>query len=143
MNKSLLSLCLSAAAALVAYGPGQALAQTGNFTLELNNSRDLGSSCQLTFVATNNTGVSLTRLSYVMAMRDPNGDIFEEFVEFEFGEMPVGQSRVVLFQLDEACGDVAGLLVNEASACESDDGAHDFCRSALIATSRDRIALGT
>lgn len=115
---------------------GAAQAQTGNFELELNAAVDAGDGCQLTFVASNNTGVALTKASYEVAVFDTDGLVSSLFV-FEFGALPMNKTRVVLFAVPELkCDKIARLLVNRQDECESADGAQEICMKALNTSSR-------
>lgn len=115
---------------------GAAEAQTGNFELELNAAVGAGGGCQLTFVASNNTGVALTKTSYEVAVFDTEGLVSSLFV-FEFGELPMNKTRVVLFALPElSCEKISRLLVNRQDECESADGPQDICMKALNTSSR-------
>ena len=119
----------------MAFG-GAAFAQTGNFELELNAAVDADTGCQLTFVASNNTGVALTKASYEVAVFDADGLVSSLFV-FEFGQLPENKTRVVLFSLpDLTCGKISRLLVNRQDECESAEGAQDICMKALNTSSR-------
>lgn len=122
-------LCL----ALVAH---PAFAQSGNFELELNSSADVPDACRLTFVATNNTGVALTKTGYEVAAFDTAG-VVASLLVLEFGELPLNKTRVVQFDLPAfKCADLSRLLVNGQDSCESADGAHDVCIRQLSASSR-------
>ncbi len=115
---------------------GSAFAQTGNFELELNAAVDAGDGCQLTFVASNNTGVALSKASYEVAVFDSDGLVSSLFV-FEFGELPMNKTRVVLFSLPEQkCEKISRLLVNRQDECDSADGPQDICMKALNTSSR-------
>lgn len=117
-------------------GAGPLYAQTGNFELELNAAVDAGEGCQLTFVASNNTGVALTKTSYEVAVFDSEGLVSSLFV-FEFGELPMNKTRVVLFSLpDLKCEKISRMLVNRQDECESADGPQDICMKALNTSSR-------
>jgi hypothetical protein len=111
-------------------------AQTGNFELELNAAVDAPDGCQMTFVASNNTGLALTKASYEVAVFDGEGLVSSLFV-FEFGELPMNKTRVVVFALPEVkCEAVSRMLVNRQDECESSDGPQDICMKALNANSR-------
>ena len=113
-----------------------AAAQTGNFELELNAAVDMADACQLTFVASNNTGLALTKASYEVAVFDSDGLVSSLFV-FEFGELPMNKTRVVLFALPElTCNKVSRLLVNRQDECQSAEGPQDICMKALNTSSR-------
>ncbi len=113
-----------------------AQAQSGNFELELNTSADAPEGCQLTFVATNNTDVALTKASFEVAVFNGDGLATSLFV-FEFGELPLNKTRVVVFSMPAVnCPDVSRLLVNRQDECESEKGAEQICMKALNASSR-------
>jgi len=117
-------------------------AQTGNFVLELNNAADVEGSCRLTYVATNNTGVALTKTSYEVAIFDSESRVSNLLV-LEFGQLPIAKTKVVQFDLkDTSCSDISRIVVNNLAECESADGAQDFCLSALITSSRTEIEFG-
>jgi len=113
-------------------------AQSGNFELELNTSVDAPDGCQLTFVATNNTDVALTKASFEVAVFNAEGLASSLFV-FEFGELPLNKTRVVVFSIPAVnCPDVSRLLVNRQDECESEKGAEQVCMKSLNASSRVR-----
>lgn len=113
-----------------------ASAQTGNFEIELNTSEDVAEACRLTFVATNNTGVALTKTAYEVAVFNAEG-VMSQLVVLEFGELPLGKTRVLQFDLPaQKCEGLSRLLVNGQDACESAEGKHDICMKALSASSR-------
>ena len=117
-------------------------AQSGNFVLELNNAAEADDSCRLTYVATNNTGVSLTKTSYEVAIFDAEGRVSNLLV-LEFGQLPIAKTKVVQFDLKGSpCAQISRIVVNNLAECESGDGTHDFCLSALITSSRTDIEFG-
>lgn len=120
----------------LAFAAAPAFAQTGNFELELNTSADVDGACRLTFVATNNTGKSLTKADYEVAVFDGSGAVSQILV-LEFGELPLSKTRVVQFDLPQTkCEDLSRILVNTADACESTGGPLDVCMKDLSASSR-------
>lgn len=130
----LLACGLALAGTLVCTSVAQA--QTGNFELELNTSVDAPDGCQLTFVATNNTDVALTKASFEVAVFNAEGLASSLFV-FEFGELPLNKTRVVVFSMPSVnCPDVSRLLVNRQDECESEKGAEQVCMKSLNASSR-------
>ncbi|GAB1478902.1 hypothetical protein MASR2M74_14580 [Paracoccaceae bacterium] len=120
----------------LAFAAAPTFAQTGNFELELNTSADVEGACRLTFVATNNTGKSLTKADYEVAVFNASGAVSQILV-LEFGELPLSKTRVVQFDLPQTkCEDLSRILVNTADACESGDGPLDVCMKDLSASSR-------
>lgn len=116
--------------------PGPTIAQTGNFELELNTAEELPEGCRLTFVATNNTEIALTKTSYEVAAFNAEGTVTALLV-LEFGELPQNKTRVVQFDLPKiACASLSRLLVNDQESCESAAGAQNICIKSLSASSR-------
>jgi len=117
-------------------------AQSGNFVLELNNASEADDSCRLTYVATNNTGVALTKTSYEVAIFDSEGRVANLLV-LEFGQLPIAKTKVVQFDLKGSpCSGISRIVVNNLAECESADGTHDFCLTSLITSSRTDIEFG-
>jgi hypothetical protein len=125
------ALCLTAV--LVA---GPALAQSGNFEIELNSATDVEGACRLTFVATNNTNTALTEAAYEVAAFDAAG-VVSQLLVLEFGALPTAKTRVVQFDLPGAkCATISRLLVNGQDTCQAADGPKDICLKTLSASSR-------
>lgn len=138
MTSTLAVAALSAASVM----SGAALAQSGNFALELNNASDTTNGCRLTYVATNNTGTALTETSYEVAIFDGDGRVSRLLV-LEFGALPLGKTKVVQFDLaEQACTDISRIIVNNIADCKSAEGDHDFCITGLVTNSRNDIQFG-
>lgn len=141
MTKKLSALALSAATALTLSAPG-AFAQDGTFGLELNNARDVESSCRLTYVATNNTGSELEETSYEVAVFDAQGGVSRLLI-LEFGRLQKGKTKVVQFDLSgESCANISRLLVNNVDKCVTSDGTQPDCMGGLVTSSRSDIDFG-
>ena len=124
-----LSLGLCATSPLIAQ-------TTGSFEIELNRAEDVDGSCRLTFVATNTTATALTKSAYEVAVFNTEG-VMSQLVVLEFGELPLGKTRVLQFDMPSLkCADMSRLLVNGQDSCESAEGAQDICLKSLSATSR-------
>ena len=113
-----------------------AAAQSGNFDLELNTFSDVAEGCRLTFVATNSTGIALTKTSYQVAAFDAAGAVSALMV-LEFGALPLSKTKVLQFDVPAIkCEAITRLLVNDQDSCESATGTHDVCIKSLSASSR-------
>lgn len=142
ITKTILNATATIAATGILALANPAFAQSGNFALELNTATDIGDGCQLTYVATNNTGIALIETAYQVALFDENSLVSGTLV-LEFGALPVGKTKVVQFNLaGKKCATISRILINDVSACKSADGDHDFCMSGLITNSRGDIQLG-
>ncbi|MBL4929594.1 hypothetical protein JI744_15925 [Tabrizicola sp. KVB23] len=115
---------------------GSALAQSGNFEIELNSAADVEGACRLTFVATNNTNTALTEAAYEVAAFDAAG-VVSQLLVLEFGALPTAKTRVVQFDLPGTkCAAISRLLVNGQNTCQAADGPKDICLKSLSASSR-------
>lgn len=124
------------AALILSAAPPPALAEGGNFELELNTATAVEAACRLTFVATNNTGTALTKTAFEVAAFNAEG-VVSQILVLEFGEMPLAKTRVVQFDLpDTKCEALSRLLVNAQDSCEAADGPQDICLKSLSASSR-------
>ena len=119
-----------------------ALAQDRQLFLELNNMQTDGDVCRVSFVATNNMGVSLEAVSFEVVVFDQD-QLVDRILLLEFGELPIGKTRVVQFDLDSAsCDQFSRLLINDAARCEGSQLEPRDCVEALQASSRQPVTFG-
>lgn len=138
-----------ACAGLTALAAGPAAAQdTGAepvFRLELNAATDTtAGSCRLTYVATNQSDMALSRTAYEVAIFDVDG-VVTRLLVLEFGQLSEGKTKVLQFDLaDTQCASISRIVVNDVAGCtQAADGAEtDFCMSGLAAGSRTAIQFG-
>jgi hypothetical protein len=134
-----------AIAAPMAIVPGQAQesqAPAGSLSLELNNARETGGSCRLTYVAKNETDVPLEKTSYEIVVFDSDERV-SQFLILEFGSLPAGKTKVVEFDFpNRGCAQISRILVNEVSECLSASGETSVCMDALRTSTRTEIAFG-
>lgn len=146
-----LARCLSTVAA-VAFGigvisPSFAQDQQGeqeqrSFSLELNNARDVSGGCRLVYIALNGTEVALDKTSYEVVVFDGDGRV-SQFLILEFGQLPVGKTKVVQFDLaEQPCGTISRLLINDVAECTSDGQPVTICMDALETRTRTEIGFG-
>lgn len=141
MLKKLSAMALAAVTASACL-TAPAIAQSGNFGLELNNARAVGDGCRLTYVATNNTGVALSKTSYEVAVFDQEG-VVSRLLILEFGQLQNGKTKVVQFDLaDKPCETISRLLVNSVAECTAADGSAPNCMDGLVTSSRGEIQFG-
>ncbi|MBM7068846.1 hypothetical protein IU397_14755 [Actibacterium sp. 188UL27-1] len=141
MLRTLSSLALGGITA-AALSMAPVYAQGGNFALDLNNARDVGAGCRLTYVATNNTGVALEKTSYEVAVFDQEG-VVSRLLILEFGQLQDGKTKVVQFDLaEQPCADISRLLVNSVAECTASDGTTPNCMDGLVTSSRGDIQFG-
>lgn len=138
-------LALGAAAAMLI-----APVQTGStqeqpdksFLLELNNARDANGGCRLVYIAENGTGVALDKTSYEVVVFDADQKVFQ-FLILEFGQLPVGKTKVVQFDLpNQPCSQISRLLINDVAECTSGGKTVTVCMDALKTNTRTKIGFG-
>ena len=137
------NLCTLAGAVLAAaLASGAASAQEGVFSLELNNARDVNNGCRLVYIAQNGTGVPLDNTSYEVVVFDAEG-VVSQFLILEFGDLPIGKTKVVQFDLPEQpCGEISRLLINDVAECTSNGQAVDVCMEGLRTNTRADVGFG-
>lgn len=119
----------------------------GRITLELNNVADAeGGACRMTFVAANHSGEGFDRTGWQVGVFDAQG-IVRSILVLEFGELPDGKTKIVLFDLPgRGCADISRVVVNDVAHCRPQGGAADVqspvCLDALTTRSRATIEFG-
>lgn len=117
----------------------------GGMVLELNSAEDSASGgCQLTMVATNETGQALARAAWQVAVFDRDG-VVRALPILDFGALTAGKTRVALFDLPgRSCPEIARIVVNDVADCRLADGADapDLCLNRLSARTLGTIAFG-
>ncbi len=124
--------------------PDADISEPAPFRLELNNAATLeGPACQLTYVATNGTDADLSQAAYQVGFFDAEG-IVRSILVLEFGALPPGRTRIVLFNLpNQTCENLSRIVVNDVAQCTLADGGNsDVCLSALETASRTDIQFG-
>lgn len=117
-------------------------AQESNFSLELNNSRDVNGGCRLVYIAVNGTGVALDKTSYEVVVFD-NDERVTQFLILEFGQLPAGKTKVMQFDLPEQpCAQISRLLINDVAECTSGGQPVTVCMDALETRTRTSVGFG-
>lgn len=130
-----------AASALCTMPPGAA-AQDKALSIELNDAVDMNGGCRLSYVALNETGVLLDKVSFDVFTFDGEGKVGQSLV-FEFGRLPAGKTKVVQFDLaSQPCAMISRLLINDITECVADGSDATICIDALKTTTRTSIAFG-
>lgn len=137
-------MCLRAAALLAAGllpwlgGAGQA-AQT--LDIELNKLEDVGGQCTASLLLTNRLSETLERVRFDLYVFDKAGVIARRLL-LDTGPMRAGKTTVASFALiDQPCGNVGRLLVNDVPVCKTTAGAAVDCVAALNLSSRATVPL--
>ncbi len=113
------------------------------FHLELNNVEDADTSCRITFLAHNETGTDFAETSYDVVVFDERGIVSQRLI-LEFGQLPLGKTRVVQFLLERNCSGISRLLINGAEECIEESGSSSStCLDALVTSSRADVQFGS
>jgi hypothetical protein len=128
---------------VMAFGSqGLAQDQQRKFSLELNNARDVGNGCRLVYIALNGTEVALDKTAYEVVVFDAEQRV-SQFLILEFGQLPVGKTKVVQFDLaEQPCGQISRLLINDVAECTSNGETVTICMDALETLSRTSVGFG-
>jgi hypothetical protein len=122
--------------ALVQPAAAQETAPAGKLKLQLNNMQTVDTSCQLTFVAQNDTGTDISASVFSMTVVNAQGQVVA-LTNFEFGPFPNGRPKAQQFALPgQACDSLSAIAVNEFISCLDGAGQQStVCETALEASS--------
>jgi hypothetical protein len=124
------SLLLTAAAVAL---PTQAFAKD-DLSLELNKLEPAGAQCQAYFLITEKAGKPLQSLKTDLIVFGKDGGIAKRLIA-EMGPVRSNKTSVKIFAIDVACPDIAGVLLNDVSAC-APDATPEACLDRLALSSR-------
>jgi hypothetical protein len=114
----------------------------GTLDLELNALQPVEGGCRVTFLATNNLGVALSKSTLEVAIFGEDGGI-TRVVSLDFKGLTAGKTKVLQFDLkDLACPGVSRVLVNDVTACAGDGIDPGACLSQLKTSTRTSVAFG-
>ncbi len=127
------------AAALLPWMGDAAAAQT--LDIELNKLTDAGGQCTASLLLTNRLDETLDQVRFDLYVFDKAGVIARRLL-LDTGPMRTGKTTVASFALiDQPCGNVGRLLVNDIPVCKTTAGAAVDCVAALNLSSRAGIEL--
>lgn len=136
------ALLLLFACALPAIAPAQSGEDApARLFLELNTVQDEGGSCRLTFLARNETGVTIDKAVFETVLFDRSGGVLMLSL-FDFRQLPDGRPRVRQFELPQMqCETIGQALINGANTCVVAGSDSDICDKALSLGSRLDVEL--
>lgn len=138
-------LCACFIAALPVSLKAQDANGQASFRLELNAAADTtGGSCRLTYVATNQSDISLDTAAYEVAIFDAEG-VVNRLIVLDLGKLVEGKTKILQFDLGGTpCAQVSRIVVNAGASCiQSSDGQEiGLCMDALSTGSRTAIQFG-
>ena len=121
---------------LVQPATAQDAVPAGKLKLQLNNAQTVEGSCQLTFVAQNDSGTDISASVFSMTVVDAQGRVVA-LTNFEFGAFPKGRPKVQQFALaGQSCDSLSAIAVNEFVSCLDGSGQDSpICETGLEASS--------
>jgi hypothetical protein len=120
-------------------GAGAAAAQT--LDIELNKLEDAGGQCVASLLLTNRLSETLEQVRFDLYVFDRDGVIARRLL-LDTGPMRTDKTTVASFALlDQPCGNIGRLLVNDVPVCKTGAGAAVDCVGALNLTSRASVPL--
>ncbi len=115
---------------LLCGAPLAGAAEEVGLSIELSSAITMSGACQMSFLATNETGQDITRAVYEVVLFGADGGVAQLSL-LDFRDLPAGRPRVRQFQFDGmTCDQIPRVLINGAQTCEgtSDGGCIDALR---------------
>jgi hypothetical protein len=133
------ALLAAALAAWAACGAGAAAGPT--LDIELNKLEDAGGQCVASLLLTNRLSETLDQVRFDLYVFDKAGVIARRLL-LDTGPMRTDKTTVASFALlEQPCGNISKLLVNDVPVCKTAAGAAVDCVAALNLTSRTAVPL--
>ncbi len=142
MNTSYLNRLLAASLCVLSLSSWGAVAGDGpRIVFELNNARQAGDNCRLSFVIQNKMPAAVEALSLEIVLFDKQGTV-DRFLKLKAGALPMGKMRVKQFDLKgRNCADISKILINEIAECKGKELSPAICGSRLSISSNTPIKL--
>jgi hypothetical protein len=123
--------------------PTEPAAQNKLLTIELNRVQQSQSGCRLSFMAVNRLGADLQTTAFEIVFFDPDS-IVSQMLLLDFGRLPKDKTKVVEFDLPQACEQISRVLVNDILECAGADEQNmtEDCFNALRTSNKAGIEFG-
>lgn len=121
---------------------GAAQAEEKFLSLELNKLEPFEQGCRVSFVVQNQLGTTLNKTAVELVVFDEQ-QLISQMLLLELGRFAHDKTRVIQFDLSQACDKISRLLINDFTECVVDDGTADICLSSLKASSRSKVGFGS
>ena len=116
---------------IAAIGPAQA---EGSIAIELNKIEDAAGKCRTYFVVKEEGGKPLQTLKADFVVFGKDGGVSRRLAA-ELGPIRSQKTSVKIFEIEEACADISGVLLNDIMACAPAAGT-DECLDRIALASR-------
>lgn len=139
--KSLLSYAFSALALTALFNTVAAEESDKTLSLELNNARQVESSCRVSFMFHNELGGTVDDIAMEVAILDKT-QMTQEFLLINTGRLTHGKRRVLQYDLaDLSCENIGTILINDVSDCQMKEMTAADCLDSIRPSSRIDIKL--
>jgi len=115
---------------------------TSNIFLELNRLQQTETTCQVSFVLTNNLKTAIDELAFEFVIFDQKQQVFSLLL-IKSGELPKAKTRVKRYNLKAVnCSSIKQFLINDIKQCSGHGLTPKLCLSKLELHSRTKAKLG-
>jgi len=116
--------------------------QTTNIFIELNRLQQTETTCQVSFVLTNNLKTAIEELAFELVIFDQKQRVFSLLL-IKSGEHPKAKTRVKRYNLKAVnCSSISQFLINDIKQCSGRGLTPKLCLSKLELHSRTKAKLG-
>ena len=106
----------------------------GSIAIELNKIEDAAGKCRTYFVVQEEAGKPVQTLKADFVVFGKDGGVSRRLAA-ELGPIRSHKTSVKIFEIEEACADISGLLLNDIMACQPAAGT-DECLDRIALSSR-------
>lgn len=118
-----------------------AAGQAPAITVELNNAKQTGQGCTLSFIFRNRLKGVIDAMSLEVVLFNKEG-LVDKFLKLKTGPLPIGKLKVKQFALNgRGCADISRILINDVPDCQGTNLAPSACLRSLSVSSRAPIEL--
>jgi len=111
--------------------------------IELNSQKQVGESCQVSFLMKNDLGQEIKQFTFEIVIFDENQQVVKLLV-LNSGELIVGKTRVKRYGLKNVnCQKVSRYLVNDIKQCDAKGFTPKLCLQSLVLTNKTTAKFGS
>lgn len=116
---------------------------TKKLLIELNSQKQVGTSCQVSFLMKNDLGQEIKQFTFEIVIFDENQQVVKLLV-LNSGELIAGKTRVKRYGLKNVnCKKVSRYLVNDIKQCDAKGFTPKLCLQSLELTNKTTAKFGS
>lgn len=116
---------------------------TKKLLIELNSQKQVGTSCQVSFLMKNDLGQEIKQFTFEIVIFDENQQVVKLLV-LNSGELIAGKTRVKRYGLKNVnCQKVSRYLVNDIKQCDAKGFTPKLCLQSLELTNKTTAKFGS